>query len=45
MTITEALEKLLGLKWEERKQPMRVVVIDHIESLPKISFSLFLFKR
>jgi uncharacterized protein (TIGR03435 family) len=31
MTIPEALDKLLGLKWEERKQPMPVVVIDHIE--------------
>jgi bla regulator protein BlaR1 len=31
MTIPEALEKLLGLKWEERKQPMPVMVIDHIE--------------
>jgi uncharacterized protein (TIGR03435 family) len=31
MTIPEALDKLLGLKWEERKQPMSAIVIDHIE--------------
>jgi uncharacterized protein (TIGR03435 family) len=31
MTIPEALDKLLGLRWEERKQPMPVIVIDHIE--------------
>ena len=31
MTIPEALDKLLGLKWEERKQPMPAIVIDHIE--------------
>jgi len=31
MTVPEALEKLLGLKWDERKQQMPVVVIDHIE--------------
>jgi len=31
MTIPQALDKLLGLKWEERKQPMPVIVIDHIE--------------
>jgi len=31
MTIPEALDKLLGLRWEERKQPMPIIVIDHIE--------------
>jgi uncharacterized protein (TIGR03435 family) len=31
MTIPEALDKLLGLRWEERKQPMPATVIDHIE--------------
>jgi uncharacterized protein (TIGR03435 family) len=31
MTIPEALDKLLGLKWEERRLPMPVMVIDHIE--------------
>jgi uncharacterized protein (TIGR03435 family) len=31
MTIPEALDKLLGLKWEERRQLMPVIVIDHIE--------------
>jgi bla regulator protein blaR1 len=31
MTIPEALNKLLGLRWEERKQPMPTIVIDHIE--------------
>jgi uncharacterized protein (TIGR03435 family) len=31
MTIPEALDKLLGLRWEARKQPMPVLVIDHIE--------------
>jgi hypothetical protein len=31
MTIPAALEKLLGLKWEPRKQPMPAIVIDHIE--------------
>jgi uncharacterized protein (TIGR03435 family) len=31
MTIPEALDKLLGLGWEEQKQPMPVIVIDHIE--------------
>jgi uncharacterized protein (TIGR03435 family) len=31
MTIPEALDKLLGLKWEERRQLMPVIVIDHVE--------------
>jgi uncharacterized protein (TIGR03435 family) len=30
----EALEKQLGLKLELRKQPMPVLVIDHIEQKP-----------
>ena len=30
-----ALEKMLGLKLEERKIPMSVVVIDHVEKLPE----------
>ena len=33
MTIPEALDKLLGLRWEERKQLMLVIVIDYIEKL------------
>lgn len=31
MTIPAALEKLLGLRWEARKQPMPAIVIDRIE--------------
>ena len=33
-TVFDALDKQLGLKLEERKQPMPVMVIDHIERIP-----------
>jgi uncharacterized protein (TIGR03435 family) len=33
-TVFDALEKQLGLKLEDRKQPMPVIVIDHIEQVP-----------
>jgi uncharacterized protein (TIGR03435 family) len=33
-TVFDALDKQLGLKLEERKQPMPVIVIDHIERVP-----------
>ena len=33
-TVFDALEKQLGLKLEERKQPMPVIFIDHIERVP-----------
>lgn len=32
-TVFDALEKQLGLKLEERKLPMPVIVIDHIERI------------
>jgi uncharacterized protein (TIGR03435 family) len=32
--VFDALEKQLGLKLEERKLPMPVIVIDHIERAP-----------
>ena len=34
LTVFEAMEKQLGIKLEERKMPMPVMVIDHIEKLP-----------
>jgi len=34
MTLFEALPKQLGLKLENRKRPMAVVVIDHVEQAP-----------
>jgi len=33
-TVFDALEKQLGLKLEERKEPRPVIIIDHIERLP-----------
>jgi uncharacterized protein (TIGR03435 family) len=33
VTIFDAMEKL-GLKLEARKQPMPVVVIDHVDRIP-----------
>jgi uncharacterized protein (TIGR03435 family) len=33
-TVFDALDKQLGLKLEERKLPMPVIVIDHIERVP-----------
>jgi hypothetical protein len=33
-TVTAALEKQLGLKLESRKQPMPVIVIDHVDRVP-----------
>lgn len=33
-TVFDALDKQLGLKLEERKQPMPVIVIDHVERVP-----------
>jgi uncharacterized protein (TIGR03435 family) len=34
LTIFEAMEKQLGLKLEQQKRPMPVIVIDHIEQKP-----------
>jgi uncharacterized protein (TIGR03435 family) len=34
LTITEAMEKQLGLKLETQKRPMTVTVIDHVEQTP-----------
>jgi len=34
MNVFEALEKELGLKRDEQKQPAPVLVIDHIEQKP-----------
>jgi uncharacterized protein (TIGR03435 family) len=34
LTVFEAIDKQLGLKIEERKQPMPVIVIDHVERTP-----------
>lgn len=34
LTIFEAIDKQLGLKLEERKHPMPVMVIDHVERTP-----------
>ncbi len=34
LTVFEAIDQQLGLKLEERKHPMQVIVIDHVERTP-----------
>ena len=33
-TIFDALEKTLGLKLEQRKDPVEVLVVDHLDTTP-----------